>query len=222
VPIVVGAILFDLGIATKRPDREMGEAAAKAANDGNVAEGSVGAGAGATVGKMLGFERAMKGGLGTASVYLDGAYSGVIVSALAAVNAAGDIVDPKTGEILAGARVAPDSMEFADSAAILQRGGLAPRNTALQNTTLVVVATNAQLDKIQTNKLAEHASAGMARAISPAWTMNDGDVTFALSHGDKRCDLTALGAAAAEAAARAIVRAVQLAATVGNLPGLAG
>jgi L-aminopeptidase/D-esterase-like protein len=224
VPIVVGAILFDLGLATKRPNREMGEAAAKAATAGDVAEGSLGAGAGATVGKLLGMDRAMKSGIGTASVFLDGPYSGVIVSALAAVNAAGDIIDPKTGEVLAGARVAPSSMVFADATALIQRGGLAalPPMPTMQNTTLVVVATNAKLDKVQTNKLAAHASAGMARTISPAWTVNDGDVTFALSVGDKQCDITALGAAAAEAVAHALVRAVQLAPTVGSLPGLAG
>ena len=223
VPIVVGAILFDLGLATKRPTREMGEAAAKSATNGDVVEGAVGAGAGATVGKMLGMERAMKSGIGSASVFLNGPYAGVLVSALAAVNAVGDIVDPKTGEVLAGARVSPDSMVFADATALIQRGGLAslPPLPKMQNTTLVVIATNAKLDKVQTNKLAAHASAGMARAISPAWTMNDGDVTFALSLGDKQCDLTALGAAAAEAAAHAIVRAVQLAPTVGKFPGLA-
>jgi L-aminopeptidase/D-esterase-like protein len=226
VPLVPGAILFDLGLATKRPNREMGEAAARTATDGPVAEGAVGAGAGATVGKLLGMERAMKSGLGSASVFLDGPYAGVIVSALAAVNAVGDIVDPKSGEVLAGARVAPDSMVFADTAEALKRGG---RNAAflqspplLQNTSLVVVATNAALNKVQMQKLAQMGSAGMARAISPPWTISDGDVTFSLSLGAKQCDLTALGAAAAEAVANAIVRAVQLAPTVGSLPGLAG
>jgi L-aminopeptidase/D-esterase-like protein len=220
VPLVPGAILFDLGLATKRPNREMGEAAAKTATNGAVLEGAVGAGTGATVGKLFGMTRAMKSGLGSASVFLEGPYSGVIVSALAAVNAVGDIIDPKTGEVLAGARVAADSMVFADTAETLKRGG---RNASfLQNTTLVVVATNATFNKVQMQKLAQLGSAGMARAISPPWTPSDGDVTFSLSLGDKQCDLSAVGAAAAEAVAHAIVRAVQLAPSVGSLPGLAG
>ena len=220
VPLVPGAILFDLGLATKRPNREMGEEAAKMATNAAVVEGAVGAGAGATVGKLFGMTRAMKSGLGSASVFLDGPYSGVIVSALAAVNAVGDVVDPQTGEVLAGARVAADSMVFAGTAEMLKRGG---RNAALmQNTTLVVVATNAALNKVQMQKLAQMGSAGMARAISPPWTPSDGDVTFSLSLGDRQCDVSALGAAAAEAVSHAIVRAVQLAPTVGTLPGLAG
>jgi L-aminopeptidase/D-esterase-like protein len=221
VPLVPGAILFDLGIAQRYPDREMGVAAAKAATTAEVAEGCVGAGTGATVGKLLGMRQAMKSGIGSSSVYLDGPYTGVIVSALAAVNAFGDVIDPESGQVVAGARVAPDSMEFADTAQLLKRGGRAA-NASMQNTTLVVVATNAQLNKVQAAKLAQFGSAGMARAISPPWTLNDGDVTFGISLGAKQCDLSALGAAAAEAVANAIVRSVQYAATSAGIPGLAG
>ena len=145
VPIVAGAILYDLGIGTGavRPSAEMGEAAAEAANDGPVEEGSVGAGTGATVGKLFGLERAMKGGLGSSTVELSG---GARVSALAVVNAFGDVVDPATGKILAGARAAAQSRVFADTAACMTRGQVRRRFGVRRmetNTTLVVVGTNA-------------------------------------------------------------------------------
>ena len=220
IPLVFGAILYDLGIgkATVRPTREMGESAAGAATSDAVVEGAVGAGTGATVGKVLGMKNAMKSGIGSWTCALESRYAGVLVSALAAVNAVGDVRDPATGKIIAGTRVAPDSAEFADSA-LLIRGGT-PAGFQRGNTTLVAVATNAALDKLEARKLAQLASLGMARAISPVNTMSDGDLVVALSIGAMKAPIDALGVAAAEAVARAIVRAVRLAPSMGGVPGL--
>lgn len=217
VPLVACAILYDLGIgkSNAHPTRESGESAAAAATNKAVTEGAVGAGTGATVGKLFGMERAMKSGIGTFTVDLDG---GVMVSALAAVNAVGDIVDPATGKIVAGARISKESREFTNSAEQMKKGAFG--GARRQNTTLVVVATNARLSKPMANKLAQFGSAGVARAISPVWTMYDGDIVVALSIGDKQADINVLGVAAAEAVARSIVRAVELAPTLGGLPGL--
>jgi L-aminopeptidase/D-esterase-like protein len=222
VPLVAGAVIYDLGIgkANARPTREMGEAAAAAATAEAVKEGAVGAGTGATVGKAFGMARAMKSGLGSATVVLEGAYQGVRVAALAVVNALGDVREPATGRIVAGARRERDSLEFADTARECKRGAHLPQKGG--NTTLVVVATNARLNKVGANKLAALASVGMARSIFPVWTMADGDVVFALSCGEAKADLTALGIAAAEAVETAVVRAVKLAPALGGLPGLAG
>jgi L-aminopeptidase/D-esterase-like protein len=224
VPLVVGAILYDLAIgkANARPTREMGEAAAAAATAEAVAEGAVGAGTGATVGKIFGLSRAMKGGIGTATVALEGRWAGVLVSALAAVNAAGDVIDPASGRILAGARRTEEGFEFAGTAREMMRGARGRTLNPKENTTLVVVATNAGLAKPQAARLAQMASAGMARAIAPVFTPGDGDVVIALSAGRAGADLSALGAAAAQAVAEAIVRSVTLARTMGGVPGLAG
>ncbi len=222
VPLVTGAILFDLAIgkATARPTREMGETAAAAATDDAVAEGSVGAGTGATVGKLFGMKRAMKSGLGTATVDAGG---GVLVSALAAVNAFGDVRDPQTGKILAGARTAESSREFADTLAAVKRGALSRRGGfGRTNTTLCVVATNARLSKVGATKLAQLSGAAMARTIAPVWTTFDGDVVIALSTGAADGEINTLGAAGAEALEKAIVRAVTLAKSMGGVPGLAG
>lgn len=223
VPLVPGAILYDLSLAKKDvyPNRELGEAAAKAATANAVAEGNVGAGTGASVGKLFGMSRAMKGGIGSATVWLDGPFAGVVVAALAAVNAFGDVVEPATGAIVAGARTAANSLDFADTAASMMRGAHRAASSPFgQNTTLSVVATNARLNKVQAAKLAQMANAGFARALSPAWTPFDGDVTFALSLGNKDCDLVTLGAAAAQVLARSVVRAVHMAPPAGGLPGL--
>ena len=222
IPIVAAAILFDLGIGKSNvhPNLAMGEAAAAAATADPVAEGAVGAGTGATVGKVLGMKHAMKSGLGSATVELD---RGVLVASLVAVNAWGDVRDPASGRIIAGARRAPESREFLDTADHMKRhsapagGAVAPKNT-----TLAVVATNARLTKLQARKLAEFGSLGMARAISPVNTMVDGDIVFALSTGALEADINSLGVAAAEAVAEAILRAVQSARGMGGLPGLAG
>jgi L-aminopeptidase/D-esterase-like protein len=218
IPIVPSAILFDLGIGKSNvhPNAAMGEAAAAAATTEAVREGSVGAGTGATIGKLFGMARCMKGGIGTYTVALPG---GVLVSALVAVNALGDVRDPATGKIIAGARRSAGSREFADSEAEMKRGAAIG---AAGNTTLAVVATNARINKVQANKLAQFASLGMARTIYPVNTMADGDIAFALSLGALEADINNLGVAAAEAVAQSILRAVRLAKTLGGVPGLGG
>ncbi|HEY4364879.1 MAG TPA: P1 family peptidase [Bryobacteraceae bacterium] len=224
VPLVPAAILYDLNIgkSTARPSREMGEAAAAAATDKAVVEGSVGAGTGATVGKLLGIRQAMKSGVGSWTVELGGQYRGVMVAALAVVNAVGDVRELATRKIVAGARTAANSpagsFEFADSAAVMKGG--TGSGFARGNTTLVAVATNARLDKVQATKLAQFAQLGVARAIDPVNTMSDGDVTVALSVGSASAPVDSLGVAAAEAVAEAIVRAVRLAVGMGGVPGL--
>lgn len=217
VPLVAAAIIFDLPMIhnSVRPTVAMGEAAAAAATDEPVKEGCVGAGTGATVGKILGLKHAMKSGVGSFTVTLPG---GVLVSSLAVVNAFGDVRDPSTGKILAGARTTPDGADFADTPEQMKRG--AGAGFAVHNTTLAVVATNARLTKVQARKLAEQGSLGMARTIFPVNTMYDGDLVFALSLGDRKADINALGVAAAEAVAHSIVRAVKFAKTLGGVPGL--
>jgi len=224
VPIVPCAVLFDLDIGKRgiRPSREMGETAAAAATAEPAKEGAVGAGTGATVGKILGMRQAMKSGIGSGLVELK---DGVLVAALVVVNAFGDVRDPSTGQLIAGARSAPDSMELVDTQALMKAGGLPPRGPRAgerRNTTLAVVATNARLSKVEAAKLAEFGTLGMARTIYPVYTMFDGDATFALSIGDARADVNILGVAAAEAVAQAVVRAVQNAPSMGGVPGLAG
>lgn len=217
VPIVPGAILYDLGIGKSavRPTREMGEAAAKAATTGAVAEGSIGAGTGATVGKAGGMKCAMKGGLGSYTVTLPG---GVLVSALVAVNALGDVIDPVNGHVVAGARKSPESREYLDATKAI-REGLRMR-AAASNTTIGLVATNARLSKVQATKIAQLAHHGLVRTISPAHTQFDGDTLFAVSVGTKEADFVTLGVAAAEAMAQAILRSVRTAKTLGGVPGL--
>jgi L-aminopeptidase/D-esterase-like protein len=219
VPIVPAAILFDLRIGDpqRRPDAAMGYAAAQAAVESPVAEGNVGAGAGATVGKLFGVTQAMKAGIGCWTEVLPG---GVRVAALAVVNAFGDVRDPETGRIVAGARTAKDSREFADTAAAM-RAGAARAGFADPSTVLVAAATTAALTRVEAQRLAAMAAAGMARVLSPAHTSFDGDVVFALSCGSHRADLNALGAAAAEAVARAIARGATEARTAAGLPAAA-
>jgi len=218
IPIVPAAILFDLGVgkSTLHPSAAMGEAAAAAATADAVQEGCVGAGTGASVGKLFGMTRAMKSGIGSYTVTLPG---GVLVSALVAVNALGDVRDPSNLRIVAGARKTAAGREFVDSNAAMLQGSVIGGSTG--NTTLAVVATNAKLNKVQANKLAQFASLGMARTIYPINTMSDGDVAFALSQGALQADINNLGVAAAEAVAQSILRAVRLAKTMGGLPGLA-
>jgi L-aminopeptidase/D-esterase-like protein len=210
VPIVPAAVLFDLdvGRADVRPDAAMGYAACEAATDGPVSEGRVGAGTGCTVGKVLGPGRASQGGLGTASVDLGG---GLVVAALVAVNAFGDVVDPATGQILAGAR--PLKGEgWADTLATMKGlvGKAALRVAGWSNTVIGVVVTNARLDKEGANKVAQMAHDGLARAVRPAHTLFDGDTLFALATGSKKADVNLVGAYAAEVVAEAIVRAIRI------------
>ena len=226
VPIVPAAILFDLGLgkSARHPDPEMGYAAVSTAQAGPVAEGNVGAGTGATLGKIFGMAGAMKSGLGTASIEIGG---GVVVGAIVAVNAFGDVLDPATGQIIAGARPAKlgplklgGSGPFADTLKVMQT--LAGR-TILSlatggNTVIAVVATNARFDKAQATKVAQMAHDGLARAVRPAHTMLDGDTIFALATGQKKADVSTVGAYAAEVLTQAIVRAVQAAKPAGGLP----
>lgn len=218
VPIVPAAVLFDLAVGARpevRPNAESGYRAAQAASDGPVAEGSVGAGAGATVGKIAGRARAMKGGLGSASIALP---DGLVVAALVAVNAVGDVFDPATGHPIAGVRT-EDGRALADARRLLRVGGFEPLARPGENTTIGVVATNATLDKAQARKLAQMAHDGFARAIVPAHTPLDGDTIFALATGalPGEPDLTKIGALAADVMAEAVVRAVR---TAAGLPGL--
>jgi L-aminopeptidase/D-esterase-like protein len=220
VPLVAGAILYDLSVGNPkvRPTREMGAAAAAAASNGLVAEGAVGAGTGATVGKFYGLPCAMKGGVGVFTSTLPG---GVKVGALVVVNAYGDVLDPDTGKILAGTRTAPGSREFAGTAKLVLERGPAGGFRSGENTTLAVVATNARLDKVEASRLACLAHQGFVRAIRPVNTSMDGDLVIALSRGSLKASVDALGLAAADAVAQAIVRAVRAARTVGGIPGLA-
>ncbi|NOX63077.1 MAG: P1 family peptidase [Chloroflexi bacterium] len=218
VPIVPAACLFDLpvGRADVRPGPDAGYAACETASDGPTAEGNVGAGTGATVGKLLGFGQATKGGLGCASRAIG---KGVVVAALVAVNAVGDVVDPATGEILAGARRPVvggfvDSMKFMESALGQTIHDLARRDS----TTLAVVATNAQLSKAQATKVAQMAHDGLARVIRPSHHPFDGDTIFALSLGDKQADPGLIGAVAADVLANAVLRAVRAAESLHGIP----
>ncbi len=216
VPIVPAAVIFDLelGSAKARPNPGMAAWACQNASR-DVAEGSVGAGTGATAGKILGIRHATKGGVGFEGMTLP---KGILVQALAVVNAFGDVVDPSTGKVIAGARLAPESPVFASTEKLMFQRKMR-KVFGSSNTTLVVVFTNAALNKVQAVKLAEMAEDGLARAILPAHTMFDGDTVFALSLGEKRADVSLLGAAAAEVTARAIVRAVVMARGLGGVPG---
>ena len=248
VPIVPAAVLFDLGLGVaRRPDAAAGYRAARRATAGRVAEGSVGAGTGATVAKSAGADRRLKGGLGTASEQLD---TGVVVGAVAAVNAAGSIRDPRTGELVAAPRA--DGGGFVDLDAHLRSGRAWPTDddeaaddeagggdeaggeagssatggsaTPGANTTLAVVATNAQLTKVQVNRLATVCHDGFARTIWPAHTRADGDTVFALATGAVEIDAAgyaALEAMATRALERAVLRGVRLATGLAGIPSAA-
>ncbi|MBX3588342.1 MAG: P1 family peptidase [Ramlibacter sp.] len=207
LPIVPAAVLFDLlvGDARIRPDADAGYAACEAASTRRPAEGNVGAGAGAAVGKIFGIDRAMKGGIGTASV----SAGGVTVGALIACNALGDVIDPDTAQVVAGARTA-NGRRLLDTRRALLRGDTPKPLLAGTNTTIGVIATDAVITKIQATKLAQMAHDGLARSINPVHTMSDGDTLFALGTGRvaQHPGMMVLGALAAEATARAVVRAV--------------
>jgi L-aminopeptidase/D-esterase-like protein len=214
IPHVAGAFLFDLGVGDGRvrPSAEMGYEAAARAIGGPVAQGSVGAGAGATVGKLCGIARAMRGGIGSASARCGRA----VVGALVAVNAVGDVRDPETGAIVAGTRDAPDGQGLVDSARGIRAGvGRFAPPTA---TTIGVVATDARLDKPEAAAVASLGMLGFGRALSPPHTAFDGDALFVLSVGEIAADLTALGLAAADAVAAAIVSGVRAASSLPGLP----
>lgn len=221
VPIVPSAILMDLwfgGDPKIRPTADCGYRAAQSASDSTVPEGNVGAGAGATLGKVAGRERSMKGGMGSAAIRLP---NGLAVAALVAVNAIGDVIDPATGQVVAGVRTA-DGKSLADARKLLRDGSLlravAPR--AAENTTIAVVATNARLTKTDVNRVALMADDGLARTIIPSHTIGDGDTVFALATGrwSGEADTSIIGALAAEALSEAILRAASQAASLGGLP----
>ncbi len=229
VPIVPAAILFDLGIgkSSVRPNAEMGYQACLNASNQPPAEGNVGAGMGATVGKILGMGQAMKSGIGSASIDLG---RGIVVGAIAAVNAFGDVVDPQNGQIIAGARsYEVDNRRigageyFADTLTMMKEltasGRL--RFGRRGNTVIGVVATNARLNKEHISKVAQMAQDGLARTIRPAHTMLDGDTIFALSIGNRSADVNVIGAFAAEVFAQAILRAVRAAKPLAGLPSVA-
>lgn len=210
IPIVPAAVLFDLPLGDQRvrPDAAAGYAACQAASRSAPAEGCIGAGAGAVVGKIFGFHRAMKGGIGTASVTA----GGVTVGALIACNALGDVVDPDTGRVIAGART-EDGLHLLDSRRALLRGDAPRPMLAGSNTTIGVIATDAVLTKVQASRLATVGHDGLARSINPVHTLSDGDALFALATGasGRTPGMMTLAAMAAEACALAVVRAVRAA-----------
>jgi L-aminopeptidase/D-esterase-like protein len=213
VPIVPAAVLFDLSVGdpTVRPDRKMGYLAASRAGKAAVPQGNVGAGTGASVGKLNGFARAMKSGVGSASRIMP---NGLVVGAIVAVNALGDVRDPKTGEILAGPL--NEHGEILDSLSLLQTAAAwIPPGT---NTTIAVVASNASLTKTEANKVAQMAHDGLAQTIRPVHTMYDGDTIFAAATGGVTASVDLVGALSAEVLAEAVVQAVRHAQDAGGLP----
>ncbi len=218
VPIVPAAILFDIGIRTHgvHPGADEGYSACVNASDGGVDEGSAGAGTGATVAKTMGLDRAVKGGIGTASVDLGG---GVVVGAIVAVNAIGGVYDPDTGVLIAGPRDDRGGMDDPVEALLAGDGEDTPVPFG-SSTTIGVVATSATLSKEEANKLASISHDGLALAVRPVHTMRDGDTMFALATGAEagRADMLRLGAAAVACVGRAIVRGVRCATGVGGVP----
>jgi L-aminopeptidase/D-esterase-like protein len=220
VPIVPAAVLFDLWLEAGghiRPDAAAGYAACAAATSEPPQQGSVGAGAGATLGKLFGIGRAMKGGIGTASMRV----GAITVGALVAVNAIGDVIDPRSGRPIAGARTS-DGLALLNSAEAIARGELPQHLLTGMATTIGIVATDAVLTKPQASKLATMAHDGLARTINPVHTMTDGDTLFALATGTaaKPGNMTVLGALAAEVTARAVLNAVLHATGLPGLPAM--
>jgi L-aminopeptidase/D-esterase-like protein len=219
VPIVPAAILYDLDIGTPgiRPDAAMGYAAAAAASAEPVAQGSVGAGAGCRIGMMMGSQFATKGGIGSASIDLG---DGLVVAALVAANAFGDVLDEQ-GEIMAGLRQPPDGATFAGMMNVMRSMvGMVDTPRSRENTVIGVVATNARLTKEGANKVAQMAHDGLARAVQPAHTLFDGDILFALATGQIPANVNAIGAFAAEAVAQAIRNGVRHATSLGGVRAL--
>ena len=210
VPLVPAAVLFDLmvGDPSIRPDAAAGYRACQLASTQAPAQGNVGAGTGATIGKIFGMDRAMRGGIGTASLTLDG----VTVGALVACNALGDVIDPDTGRIVAGART-PDGKSLLDSRRAMLRGDPLTAILAGANTTIGVIATDAIITKSQASRLATVGHDGLARSINPVHTLSDGDTLFALGTGraGKALGMMALATMAAEVTAVAVLHAVRAA-----------
>ena len=220
IPIVASAILFDLGLLNPKahPGLAEGRAACLAVDDQPMSQGSVGAGTGATVGKALGLERAVKSGIGSASLRLP---SGATVAAAVAVNAIGGVVNPQSGEIIAGPR-REGKPGFHDSMDLLLQEKLTPGSPALSNTTIGVVATDAPLSKEQANFLAQVSHDGLALAIRPCHTIRDGDTMFAMATGTRTeaTDITVLCAAAVQVTAQSVINAVKFASGLGGFPAI--
>lgn len=223
VPIVPTAIIFDFGIGDHRirPDFQMGYQACLNASR-KVEEGSVGVGTGATVGKLFGIERAMKGGVGTFSIQ---GPDGIIVGALVVVNAFGDVIDPKTHDLLAGARKSKESFQLANSSKWIKQGvtrkqfgAFRPSDSSAFNTTLGIIATNANLSKKETHQVAQIAHSGLAKVISPLHSTFDGDLIFAISYGKKKADVNTIGLLGEEALMESVKRGVMKADGFGVIP----
>jgi L-aminopeptidase/D-esterase-like protein len=215
IPIVPAAAIFDLNVGNGgiRPDASMGREACAMASSGPVEQGSVGVGTGASVGKLFGIGHAMKGGVGSASVF-----SGdLVVGALVVVNAYGDVTTTD-GRIVAGARTSPSSLDFADAAALLRDGKAMSRKVSAESTTLSVVAVNARVDKISGSRIAAQATIGLGRVIRPFHSHIDGDLTIVLSVGDKHADHNRIALLAQEALQRAVMKAIREADGLGLLP----
>jgi L-aminopeptidase/D-esterase-like protein len=228
VPIVPAAVIFDLGIGRSdiRPDAEMAYQACRTASANPPEQGSVGAGTGATVGKILGMGSAVKSGIGTASLEIGG---GIFVGALVVVNAFGDVVDPDSGKIIAGARPLQKGLlkiggegKFADTLEVMRSfaGRTILGFMAGQNTVIGVIATNARLNTEETNKIAQMAQNGVALSVRPAHTMLDGDTMFAIATNERKADVNIVGAFATQVVAKAIVNAVQNAKSLGGIPSI--
>ncbi|GED66789.1 peptidase S58 [Brevibacillus reuszeri] len=214
VPIVPAAVLFDLAVGDHRirPDRTMGFQAATAASNETCPQGNVGAGTGATVGKLNGFANAMKSGLGSASITLP---NGLVVGALVAVNAVGHVMEPENGQILAGPR--DDEGNIRDSVEVMKAHTFSPIPPGT-NTTIAVVASNATLTKAEAKKVAQMAHDGLARTIRPIHTMFDGDTIFAVATGGIETSVDLIGTLSADVLAEAVIQAVKSAKAAGGLP----
>ena len=221
IPIVAGAVVFDLGVnaSGRFPNGDLGYEACQRASSEPVLEGCVGAGLGATVGKLYGLERAMKGGLGSAVIE---APTGVRVGALMVVNAFGDVFDPTQNRILAGCRERPEALDLLDSDREIEKLTRLSGFPDGQNTVVGVVVTNVKMNKTQLTKVAQMAHDGLARTVYPTHTLYDGDTIFALSCGDmESVEVTVVGALAARATAEAVLRGVRKACSMAGLPGFA-
>ncbi|HMK36354.1 MAG TPA: P1 family peptidase [Desulfomonilaceae bacterium] len=215
IPIVPSAAIFDLnfGDGSVRPDHEMGRRACANASSKRMEQGSIGAGTGATVGKLFGVERAMKGGLGSSSCVSHD----LVVGTLVVVNAYGDITNPE-GALLAGCRTSAESLHLADAKFLLQEGMAESRKLSVEDTTLAVIAVNARLDKIAASRIAAQATLGMARVIRPFHSHIDGDLTIVLSVGDKKADPNRISFLAQDSLQRSVVNAIMKANGLGVLP----
>ncbi len=216
VPSVPTAVIFDLGIGDGRvrPDAQMGYEACLNAKSSSVEEGSIGVGTGATIGKLMGLRQATKGGVGTQSYKLE---SGVTIAVLVVVNAFGDIVSPETGQVIAGVRDSEDGQSFPGTVNLFKQG-IIRRADSYQNTTLAVVVTDADLSKSELLRISNIAQTGLAKAISPVHTVQDGDMVISLSSGSKKEDVNLIGVVAAELIEKAIVRAVEQSSSLGGIP----